>query len=145
MAADTLLDSKHPAPERDKVSLAALSFSLAAPPLAWSIQSIAGYGISSEACYPGDAPLLVPMISGLWPILLTINGVALVIEVLGFSIAYRNWRVTRRETGGDPGQLIERGEGRTRFLAMCGLLVGAGFIVATLFTSVSLLIAHLCR
>jgi hypothetical protein len=145
MAADTFLDTKHPAPERDRVGLGSLSFSLAAPPLAWSIQSIAGYSISSEACYPGDTPLIAPLFSGLWPLVLTINGAALLIGVLGFSIAYRNWCATRREIGGGAAQLIERGEGRTRFLAMCGLLVGAGFVVATLFTSVSLFIAPVCR
>jgi hypothetical protein len=145
MAADTIVDTKHPAPERDKVGFASLCFSLAAPPLAWSLQSIAGYCISSEACYPGDTPLLVPLFSSLRPLLLTINGAALLIGILGFSIAYRNWCATRRETGGGPAQLIERGEGRTRFLAMCGIFVGAGFVVATLFTSLSLLLSPLCR
>jgi hypothetical protein len=145
MAADALPDTKHPAPERGKVGLASLSFSLAAPPLAWSIQSIAGYSLSSEACYPGDTPRLVPAFSGLWDLLLAINGVALVIGVLGISIAYRNWSVTRRETGGDPKLLIERGEGRTRFLSMCGLMLGTGFVIATLFTSVTLFLSPLCR
>jgi hypothetical protein len=145
MAADTLLDTKHPAPEREKASLASLSFSLAAPPLAWSIQSIAGYSLSSEACYPGDTPRFVPVFSGLWDVLLTINGAALVVGVLGISIAYRNWGATRRETGEDPKLLLERGEGRTRFLAMCGLLVGSGFVIATLFTSVTLFISPVCR
>jgi hypothetical protein len=144
MAADPFLDAQHPAPERDKASLGSLIFSIAAPPLAWSIQSIAGYSISSEACYPGDTPLTVPWISALWPLLLTLNAVALTIGALGCVIAYRNWRATRRE-GGSPMQALERGEGRTRFLAVCGLLVGAGFVVATLFTSVTLFISPLCR
>jgi len=85
------------------------------------------------------------MFSGLWDVLLTINGAALVVGVLAISIAYRNWRAARREAGGDPQLLIERGEGRTRFLAMCGLLVGCGFVIATLFSSVALLISPVCR
>ena len=145
MPADTLLDGKHPAPERDKASLGSLSFSLAAPPIAWSIQSIAGYSFSSEACYPGDTPRLLPLFSGLWGLLLTINGTALVIGVLGILIASRNWKVTRRETGGDLALLIEQGAGRTRFLAMCGLLVSVGFVVATLFTSITIFLSPLCR
>jgi hypothetical protein len=145
MSAGTFLETKHPAPERDKASLRSLSFSLAAPPLAWSVQSILGYGLSSEACYPGDTPRTLPLFAGLWDLLLWINGAALVVGVLGISIAYRNWCATRRETGGDPEHLIERGEGRTRFLAMCGLLLGAGFVVATVFTSVTLLLSPLCR
>jgi len=145
MSAGTLLDTKHPAPARNEATLWSLCFSLAAPPLAWSLQSIAGYGLSSEACYPGDTPRTVPVFAGLWELLLGINGVALVVGVVGMTIAYRNWRATRGETGGDTPHLIERGEGRTRFLAMCGLLLGAGFIVATVFTSVTLLISPLCR
>jgi hypothetical protein len=145
MSADSFLETKHPAPERNKASLWSLSFSLAAPPLAWSVQSIVGYGISSEACYPGDTPLALPLFSGMWKLLLGINGVALVVGALGVAIAYRNWRATRRELGGNPERLLERGEGRTRFLAMCGLLLGAGFVVATAFSSVTLLLSPLCR
>jgi hypothetical protein len=145
MSADTFLETKHPAPERNKASLWSLSFSLAAPPLAWSVQSIVGYSISSEACYPGDTPRTLPLFAGLWDLLLGINGVALGVGVLGILIAYRNWSATRRETGGDSEHLIERGEGRTRFIAMCGLLLGAGFVVATAFTSVTLLLSPLCR
>jgi hypothetical protein len=145
MTPDTFLETKHPAPDRRKASLWSLSFSLAAPPLAWSMQSIAGYGISSEACYPGDTPRVLPSFAGLWDLLLGINGVALVVAILGMAVAYRNWAATRRETGGDAEHLIERGEGRTRFLAMCGLLLGAGFTVATVFTSVTLLLSPLCR
>jgi len=145
MSADTFLETKHPAPERNKASLWSLSFSLAAPPLAWSVQSIVGYSISSEACYPGDTPRTLPLFAGLWDLLLGINGVALCVGVLGILIAYRNWSATRREAVGDSEHLIERGEGRTRFLAMCGLLLGAGFVIATMFTSVTLLLSPLCR
>jgi hypothetical protein len=145
MAADTLLKSQHPAPARAQASLWSLCLSLTAPPLAWSIQSVAGYGLSSRACYPGDQPRNLPLFHGLLQILLSLNGMALAIGVLGIVLAYRNWRATRRESGGDAQHLIERGEGRTRFLSMCGLLISAGFLVATLFTSVTLLISPLCR
>jgi hypothetical protein len=87
----------------------------------------------------------VPVFAGLWDVLVGINGAALVVGALGMTIAYRNWSATRAEGGGDTPYLIERGEGRTRFLAMCGLLVGAGFIVATVFSSVTLLISPVCR
>jgi hypothetical protein len=136
---------QHPAPERGKASLRSLLFSLAAPPLAWSVQSIAGYGISSEACYPGDTPRTVPLFSGMWGLLLMLNVAALVIGVIAISVAYRNWNATRRETGGDSQHLIERGEGRTRFVAMWGLFLGSGFVLATVFSSIALLISPLCR
>lgn len=145
MVDDTLLETRHPAPARHQASLGSLCFSLAAPPVAWSVQSIAGYGVSSAACFPGDTPRMTPLFADLWPWLLAINAAALVVGVLGILFAYRNWRATRGETGGNSQHLIERGEGRTRFLAMWGLLLGSGFIVATLFSSATLLISPLCR
>jgi hypothetical protein len=145
MPNDAILGTKHPAPERGNASLWSLSFSLAAPPLSWSLQSIVGYGIYSEACYPGDTPRTMPLLPGMWGLLLMLNVAALVIGVIAISVAYRNWNATRRETGGDSQHLIERGEGRTRFVAMWGLLLGSGFVVATVFSSVALLISPLCR
>jgi hypothetical protein len=73
------------------------------------------------------------------------NAAALVAAIVGLWIAARNWSATRRERGGNSTHLIELGEGRTRFLAMCGMLAGAGFVVAILFSSVSLLLSPLCR
>jgi hypothetical protein len=145
MSGDSTLPMKRPAPERGKVSLWSLGVSLALPPLAWSLQSVLGYSVSSEACYPGDTPLSMPDFSGLWWLLLGINVLALVIIVLAMSIAHRNWKLTRQELGGDSQHLIERGEGRSRFLSMCGLMLGGGLAVATLFSTVTLAISPLCR
>jgi hypothetical protein len=135
----------HPAPERHKVRFGALCFALAAPPLAWSIQSIVGYGVSSEACYPGDTPRMAPTFPGMWDVLVALNAAALVVGVFAVLVASRNWSVTRGESGGEPRHLLERGEGRTRFLAMCGLLIGAGFVVASLFSTAALVLSPLCR
>ena len=146
MTIDTLREgAMHPAPERSKASLWSLSFSLAAPPVAWSIQSIVGYAVSSEACYPGDSPRAVPVFAGMWELLLGINIGALAVGLLGVFIAYGNWRATRHELGGDSQHLIEGGEGRTRFLAMGGILVAVGFVTATAFTTVALVLAPICR
>lgn len=146
MTSDASLEqTTHPAPERSKASLGSLCFSLAAPPVAWSVQSIVGYAISSEACYPGDAPLTIPLFPGMWGVLLAMNIAALAVGLIGFFIAYRNWCATRYEQGGGSQHLIERGEGRTRFLAMCGILVAAGFVTATAFTSVTLVFSPICR
>jgi hypothetical protein len=135
----------HPAPARDKAPVTALFFGLMAAPLAWSLQSIGGYAISSEACYPGDTPRLTPMFNGLTSLLLGINFAALLIEALALIIAYRSWAATRHEQGGTPQHLIERGEGRTRFLAMWGILVSGAFIIATLFSTTALMLSPVCR
>ncbi len=145
MATDTRPAMKHPAPSRNRVGIGLLSFCLAAPPLAWSIQSIAGYGISSAACYPGDTPRTLPLFAGMSQLLFCINGVALAISACAVLLAHRNWRKTREESGGEAARLIERGEGRTRFLAMCGLMLSIGFFVAITFTSITLLLSPVCR
>jgi hypothetical protein len=142
---EALPEGTHPAPERRKAGLASLVFGLAVPPLAWCAQSVVGYGIASHACFPGDSPLPEPTFSYLRPMLWAFNAAALVSAIVGLWIAARNWSATRRERGGNSTRLIELGEGRTRFLAMCGMLAGAGFVVAILFSSVSLLLSPLCR
>jgi hypothetical protein len=120
-------------------------FSLAAPPAAWSAQTIAGYAISSQACYPADMLRTKPTFTGMWDLLVVISLSALIVGVLGAGIAYRNWSSTRYERGGAGPELIERGEGRTRFLAMCGLIVAGGFSVATAFSMVALILSPLCK
>jgi hypothetical protein len=104
-----------------------------------------GYALSSETCYPGDSPRTTPLFASIWEVLLVMNIAALLVGLLGILLAYRNWSATRHEHGGDSQFLIERGEGRTRFLAMCGLFVGACFVVATAFASVTLVLSPLCR
>jgi hypothetical protein len=81
----------------------------------------------------------------MWGVLLAMNIAALAVGLIGFLIACRNWSATRHEQGGSSQHLIERGEGRTRFLAMCGILVAAGFVTATAFTSVTLVFSPICR
>jgi hypothetical protein len=76
---------------------------------------------------------------------LTVNVIALIVGVLGTLVAFTSWSATRHEHGGRPNYLIDVGEGRTRFLAMCGMLVGAGFVVAILFTTVTVVLASACR
>ena len=145
MPAETLSAAVQKAPQRRNTSLCSLSFSLAAPPLAWSAQSLAGYAISSEACFPGDVPRTTPLFAAMWQVLLLLNIVALAIALLAGLLAYRNWCAAHQEGGEDTAQLMERGEGRTRFLAMCGMLSSSGFLVAIVFTTVILFLSPLCR
>jgi hypothetical protein len=135
----------HPAPERRKASLRALIFGLAAAPLAWSTQTIVGYGVASRACFPGDTPRSTPAFAYVWSAVLTVNVIALMVGLLGTLVAFMSWSATRQEHGGRPTYLMDVGEGRTRFHAMCGILVGAGFVVAILFTTLTVALASACR
>jgi hypothetical protein len=134
----------HPAPHRHKVSLVALGFGLAAAPIAWAAQTIFGYALSSRACFPGDTPRSAPLFYGAVPIAIEINIIAILVAAVAAAIAYRSWRVTRDEDDGRLHHLVEVGEGRTRFLALCGMLTSLGFLGAIIFASVAIVLVPLC-
>jgi hypothetical protein len=82
--------------------------------------------------------------AGLNSIMLTINIMALVISVVALFVAWRAWRATRDEHRGGSAHLLEVGEGRSRFLAACGAMAGAGFLVATIFNTAALIWVPQC-
>jgi hypothetical protein len=145
MTDQTISPDTHPAPHRRNASFFSLGFGLGAAPLAWAGQSIVGYALSSYACFPGPTPRGVPLFTETRPILLALNVAAIILAVLGGAIAYRNWSATRGEKAGGLEHLVEIGEGRTRFLAMCGILSSVGFLVATIFSLLAIVLAPLCR
>ncbi len=59
--------------------------------------------------------------------------ICLLIAMGGASASLQHWRRTRNEKPGDLPYALERGEGRTRFLSACGVLMGLGFTIAILF------------
>jgi hypothetical protein len=134
----------HPAPQRDRVSLFALCFGLAAAPLAWVAQTIIGYALSSYACFPGDSPRSMPLFAGAEQIAVAMNLIAIVVAAVAASIACRSWQATRDEDDGRASHLVEVGEGRTRFLALWGMLTSVGFLVAMIFASLAILLVPLC-
>jgi hypothetical protein len=145
MTDQTVSPETHPAPYRKNASLFSLGFGLAAAPLAWAAQSIICYALSSYGCFPDQTHRAAPLLIETLPILVALNVAALILAALGGAIAYRNWRGTREERDGGSEHLIEIGEGRTRFLSMCGVLSSLGFLIATVFTSSAIVLAPLCR
>lgn len=137
----------HPAPHRRRTSLFTLLFGLAAGPAGWVTQVTIDYGLSSYACFPHDMPHRVAPPPG-WGMekgwLLAINFACVALIVLGFLAAWSGWRRTEGEKQGDAEDVLEVGEGRSRFLAQCGMLTAAGFLAATLFDTVVLAVAPTC-
>lgn len=144
MSEQTRFPTGHPAPHRHKVSLLALGFGLAAAPLAWAAQTIIGYALSSHACFPGDMPRSAPLFAATKQIAVAMNLIAIVVAAVAASTAYRSWQATRDEDDGRASLLVEIGEGRTRFLALCGMLTSVGFLVAMIFASLAILLVPLC-
>jgi hypothetical protein len=147
MAPDaTITGEAHPAPHRERVGLLALTFPVLAPPLAWSAHLIVNFAFSSHACYPDGAPLQSPApgFGWLWSLLLLIDLAGIIVGLAGALIAWRNWRLTAEELAETGPPLAEIGEGRTRFLAIWGLLIGIGFSVATVFDFVGVWVLPIC-
>ena len=125
---------EHPSPHRARISTAVLLVALAVGPAAWALQQMLGYGVSSHACFPSDAPIAPAPAA--WAADLPVIGMAglafFLIAFGGVAIAARAWRATREEKEGDRHVLLDVGEGRSRFLALCGVMAGCLFCLAIL-------------
>jgi hypothetical protein len=131
--------SHRPAPH--PASVWALLFALAAGPAGWILQLVLDYGLSGYACYVGAGPRAAVSPTG-WmgerAVLIGLNLAGLVLAVLGGLIAYRAWRAAR--TGGaNPAR-----DGRTRFMALCGVFSATGFGAAILFNTLEPFVVSTC-
>ena len=147
MSEDAAKPHQHPARHRGRVGIVASLASLIAGPAAWIVQLVLGYGLSSLACFPHDAALRQSPLQG-WstePLILgVINGVCLAIAIGGGVMALIHWRRTHGERGGGAAQAMEIGEGRPRFLAICGMMSSFGFAAAILFDTPAILAVPAC-
>jgi hypothetical protein len=139
-------EANHPGRHRDRIGLTALFFGLFAAPIAWAGNLMVTYALATHACYPGDAPLR-QVISGFgfaWPLILVCYLLALAICAAAGAVSFRNWRITGREVDGHIHHLIEKGEGRTRYLSIIGMAYSTLFFAAVLFGAIVLAIVPLC-
>ncbi len=134
----------HPSPHRHRVRLGALIFGLCGGPAAWSVASMASVVLAQEACRPGAMPLSTPAFGGVHAALVALNGIACLVTIASGVVAYRSWIATCEEHPGSGQTLLEIGEGRSRFMAMAGMLTGAGFLLAILFGVPAIVFGPLC-
>lgn len=131
---------RHPSAERGKVSSALLAFGVLGGPVAWMAQFLVNYGLASNLCWPGGAQRF----TGTGGALLAINVVALVVAAAAALASYQGWRATRGEHAGGAGHLLEAGEGLSRFVAACGMMLAIGFLLATAANTVALFMVPPC-
>ena len=136
----------HPSPGKDGATIMALILGFFGGPFAWTGQLLVSYGLTSYACYPGPTPrdALLP---GWWLLSpgLTVLGVAsLGIALAALVASWRTYARTRAEMQGRMNDLLDVGEGRSRFLALCGLLTSGAFAVVIVFDTVSLYLLPPC-
>lgn len=122
-------DVSHPAPQKHLVASWKLWTGLLLAPLALSLQVVVSYIVGSDVCSAGGAPL---------PWLLMINIATALLAGFGMFAAWSNWRATRHEAGGDVHHSADRGDGRTRFMALFGLSWSALSLFAVVVQALAL-------
>lgn len=139
-------DIVHPSPHRERVGLVGLFFGLLAGPVAWGLQELLSYGLASHACFPSDMPLGEALAGWgeLKTYLIVIDVLAILLSLAGIAVSFMNWRTSREEASGSSGELVEAGEGRTRFLSLWGVLAGGGFLVGIVFNTIAFAMVPLC-
>jgi hypothetical protein len=138
--------SHHPAPHRGRVSLAKLVFGVVGGPLAWFVQFNAGYALASWPCFPADQRRSSPLEGYAWSTSAMIGALigAVLVALAALWVSWHSLQRTREEGAGDHRHLMEVGAGRTRFLALWGVLLGGGFAIATLVTAVAFIVLPRC-
>ena len=100
--------------------------------------------MAQEACFPQTAPLASPAFGGLHLWQAAILAVALAISASAVLVAFGAWTRTKDEQTGDQHDLLEVGEGRSRFMALAGIITSVGFMVAILFSGPALFVVPAC-
>ena len=138
-------DIGHPSPGRGEIGVGSLLLGLFGGPVAWAIQLVAIYSLASYACDPARLqPGPMPAADRLWWLLPLVNAAALLTAALATALSVRHLRRTRREHAGHSSDLLEAGEGRTRFLSIWGIWAGALFLLAIAFNTISVFWVGLC-
>jgi hypothetical protein len=146
MSADHSSLSHHPAPQRREFAARSAVFGLIGGPMAWFLQLCAGYALASGPCFADGERHAAPSAAyaWTWPAMVALMGVGVAVALAALWVSWRAFARTRDEAGGDHHHLMEVGAGRTRFLALWGMLLGAGFALATAVTAVAFAMLPRC-
>ncbi len=123
-------DPVGPAPETRSPRFLLLLFGVSVPPLFWLGQMMLSYGLTAQACFPGAHPVSAA------PIWLCARLVRF--ARIGRAACAARWVVSWRIWSAAP-------RGRTRFLALWGLMSSLWFLAAILFNTAASLLVPPCR
>ncbi len=134
----------HPAPHRHEVPPPVLWFGLLLGPLAWTVQELASYAITAHACFPArDQRFALPIGRAAdWHHAVQVGTILLGVAAL--ALALWGWRAISAAERAQPEHQAEVGEGRTRFMALAGLLVSGIFLLNLLLNAVPLFFLDGC-
>ena len=138
--------SHHPAPHRHRLSAAKAALLVFGGPVAWLTQLCIGVALVSWPCYPGGDRLWAPLAGHEWTrgvavfVLLLFALAALAVGLL----AHATLREVRHEEDGGHVELLEIGQGRTRFVAIWGVALGYGSAIAAALTLIAFAMVPRC-
>jgi hypothetical protein len=131
----------HPSPLRDKVSPWLLSAALFAAPTAWFVQLNVSVLLGMRRCSGLGEDAASPMVTS---VLVAVGLAALLIVLLALWAAARSWKLSRSEAGGGRHGALTSGHGRTRFLALAGIIGNSMFLIAIGFSLIIPLLVVSC-
>ncbi|MBA3895696.1 MAG: hypothetical protein H0X36_00855 [Sphingomonadaceae bacterium] len=134
----------HPAPHRDRVSVPWLLAGLAIPPVAWTLEMLVGFGISSNACPLTQGSTSQVGFSGEATLLIVLQIACLIVAIASGLMSWRHWRRVRLENKDSQHSHLTLGEGRTRFLALASMLTAGTFSIAIVFNLLEPILIPLC-
>ncbi len=144
---------RHAAPARDLVPLWVLWFGLLGGPLAWSGQALANTPVASHGCFPNLFVLHASSVGGMRGIMFGVSVAAVVLSGAALVASWSSWRRTRSEHHDRSGSAqqhgfgvsaLETGEGRTRFMALSGVLSSATFLLVILAHTATVMLVRPC-
>ncbi|RQR62743.1 cytochrome C oxidase subunit I [Burkholderia sp. Bp9126] len=116
----------------------AIAAGLVGAPALWFAQMLVSETLAATACYPRGIAQAVPQWPHVSAALGLIAGAAFVLALACAALVRQAWRGTRdADADADADAGPEGGNGDSaRFLAQCGALVAAGFVVGLVFTGI---------
>ena len=134
----------HPAPRRHLASRAALWFGFFGAPFAWSLQELVNTPVVGHACFPRAEPLRAPAFHATVPFAIAVSAVTAALALAALLAALHTWRAVQRGHEGEEPALLEVGEGRVRFMALAGILLGGVFLLGIVMHAIPLFIVPPC-
>jgi hypothetical protein len=140
---------QHPAQQQHAVAQPLLWFGLFGGAAAWALQLLTNYALFAHFCYPSFVPLASPTFGGVRALGIASSAVFLAVAVAALLVAFRSWSRTRAEAhqrrdAKHHHDAAEVGEGRTRFMAMSGMLVSGIMVYAVLMNAVPAVFMPVC-
>jgi hypothetical protein len=129
---EPMLLPREPAPPQAHPARVRSVFGLLGGPGAWFAQLCFGDLLASGPCFSAGQRSLVPTayLAWTWPALVTLLVVCVFVAFAAFWASWRNFRDTQQAL------CAGRAAGGAHFLALSGMIFGAGFCIATLLTVV---------